>query len=153
MRIAEELSTKILQEGNHETGPSSEVLIGGESTEKYVPGAILEAAVSWNDHFLLFMTDDVPNEEMLRVQLLNNRLDKIDSVIIGAPYSTGSFSSLELLPPDRIGFRFIGDCPWEIELLRQPGFRIPFVSEPKGVWRAFGFKRRFIVHGTPRPQD
>lgn len=153
MQIAEQLTTRLHNEGNDETEPSSEVFINGESTQKYTAGATLEAAVSWNDNYLLFMTDDVPNEEMLRVVLLDNRLDKLDSAIIGAPYSTGSFSSLALIPPDRVSFNFIGDCTWEIELLSQPGFRIPLFSEPKGVWRAFGFNRHFIVHGQPKPQD
>lgn len=153
MRIAEELTIRFHDEGNDETEPTSEILIAGKPTGKYITGAVLEAAVSWNDFYLLFMTNDVPDEEMLGVLLLDNRLEKIDSVTIGAPYSTGSFSSLALLPPNRISFHFIGDCTWEIELLSQPGFRIPFFSEPSGVWRSFGFNRHFIVHGNPRPQD
>jgi hypothetical protein len=153
MRIAEELTTRLHDKGNDETEPSSEVLIAGKSSGIVVPGAILEAAVLWDDYFLLFMTDDVPDEEMLRVLLLDDKLYLVDSVTIGSPYSTGSFSSLQLSPPNSVSFRFIGDCTWEIELLSKPGFRIPFFSEPRGVWRSFGFKRHFIVHGSPRPQD
>ncbi len=153
MRIAEELTIRLHNEGDDQTEPSSEVLITGKSTEKYVPGATLEAAVSWGDYFLLFMTDDVPYEEMLGVLLLDDKLDIVDSATIGVPYSTGSFSSLHLSPPDRVSFHFIGDFTWEIELLTKPGFRIPFFSEPRGVWRSLGFKRHFIVHGSPLPQD
>jgi hypothetical protein len=152
MRIAGELTTRLKDEGGEAKEPASEVLIDGRPTGKLVPGAVLEAAVHCANRYLLFMTDDFPFEEMLRVVLLDDQFRPVDSALIGGPYSTGSFSSLQLSEPNRVGFRFIGDVPWEIELLSEPGFRIPFVSEPTGVWRSPGFSRHFIVRGKPLPQ-
>jgi hypothetical protein len=63
MRIAQEITTQLHDEGNNETEPTSEILISGKATGKTVHGPILEVAVSCNDCYLLFMTDDVPNEE------------------------------------------------------------------------------------------
>jgi hypothetical protein len=152
MRIADELTTKLQNEGGDEKEPKSEVVIGGVPTGKLVPGAVLEAAIQWTSCYLLFMTDDVPHEEMLRIVLLDNQMTLVDSVLIGGPYTTGSFSSLELSEPNKVCFRFIGETPWEVELLPKPGFRIPFFSEPTGVWRAPGFSRHFVVRGNPLPQ-
>lgn len=152
MRIANGLTTRLMDAGGDEREPTSELLVDGRATGKFVPGAVLEAAVAWANRYLLFMTDDVPYEEMLRVVLLDDRFALIDSALIGGPYSTGSFSSLQLSEPDTVSFRFIGDTLWEIELLSKPGFRLPFVSDPKGVSRPPGFSRHFVVRGRPVPE-
>lgn len=152
MRTAVELTTKRVDRSGDDEMPKSEILINGKSTGKLVSGMVLEAAVQWENFFLLFMTDDIPYEEMLRILLLDNQLNLIDSALIGGPYSTGSFSSLHLIEPNTVCFRFIGDTTWCVELLSRPGFRIPFISEPLGVWRSLRFSRHFIVRGNPRPQ-
>jgi hypothetical protein len=152
MRIAKELTTKLVQGMGKGKVPTSEVLVNGTSTGKLISGAVLEVAVQWEDSYLLFMTDDVPFEEMLGIHLLDNKLNLLDSALIGGPYSTGSFSSLELSEPDTVCFRFIGDRTWTVELLSRPRFRMPFISEPPGVKRALSLSRHFIVRGNPRPQ-
>jgi hypothetical protein len=152
MRIASELTIQRQQEARADEVPASEILLSGESTQRFVSGAVLEAAVQWENYFLLFLTDDVPYEEMLRIVLLDQQLNVVDSVLIGGPYSTGSFSALNLREPNHVEFRFIGDADWRVELLPQARLRLPFFSEPTGVYRAFGFSRHFIVHGNPRPQ-
>jgi len=151
MQIVKELSTKLVHKGEDEV-PASEVLLYGVSTGKLVSGKLLEAAVEWESRYLVFMTDDVPFEEMLSIHLLDDQMNLLDSARIGSPYSSGSFSSLLLCEPNTVQFRFIGDTLWRIELLSRPTFRIPFISEPPGVKRPMGFFRHFIVHGNPRPQ-
>jgi hypothetical protein len=106
---------------------------------------VLEAAVEWGSFCLLLLTDDIPYEEMLRVVLLDADLDVVDEALIGSPYSTGSSSSLELCGPDVVSFRFIGESPWTVQLLSKRGLRLPFISEPRGVHRSFGFSRQFVV--------
>lgn len=153
MRIATELTTKPIDGMPEDQVPSSAVLLNGESSGKLVSGAVLEAAVRWEDFYLLFMTDDVPFEEVLSIQLLDSQLNRLDSASIGGLYSSGSFSSLELVEPNTVRFRFIGDTIWSVEFFPQPGFRIPFVSEPPGVHRSLGFHRHFVVHGNPQRQS
>jgi hypothetical protein len=132
--------------------PTSDIWLNGQPTQVQVPGAVLEAAVQWQDKTLLLVTDDVPYEEALRIMLLDADLTMMDVAELGAPYSTGSFSELLLLPPDALSFRFIGDTTWTVTLLPQPGFRLPWVTEPRGVSRPFGFQRHFVVDGQPLPQ-
>jgi hypothetical protein len=148
----QEISTKLVRESSGSELPKSEIFLAGEATGKHVAGAILEAAISWRNFYLLFMTDDIPQEDTLGIYLLDQNLGLIDSAILGAMYSTGSFSSLELIPPNTIGFRFIGGTNWSVELLAKPVLRVPFISDPKGVSRKFGFDRHFKIHGSPQPE-
>lgn len=152
MRIARELITRPVRETGEGEAPKSEILVNGMPTGKLISGVILELAVQWEGRYLLFMTDDVPFEEMLGIHLLDSRMNTLDSALIGSTYSSGTFSSPELNGPNIVRFHFIGDTTWSIELLPRPEFYLPFISEPPGVKRPLGFSRHFIVRGNPRPQ-
>jgi hypothetical protein len=151
MDIATALTIRCVQASTSAIEPRSEVLCDGRGTGKFIPGAILEAAVQWRDRYLLFATDDIPYEEMLRVLLLDRHFAQLDSARIGAPYSTGTFAALTLTQPDRVSFRFIGATIWTVQLLPRPRLRWPLLSEPPGVRRACGWTRHFIVDGQPIP--
>jgi len=153
LSIIKDISVKRVIEADEDKTPRSELFVGGQAKGKFVSGAVLEAAVQYDSFYLIFMTDDVPFEEMLSIHLLDVQLNVLDSAVIGGPYSTGSFSSLELIEPSTLRFRFIGDTTWSVELLPRRMFRIPFISEPLGVWRRFGFTRHFVVRGNPRPES
>jgi len=152
MRILTELTTKLVEEKSGDEVPKSEVLMNGTPTGKLVSGAIMEAAVQWEDFYLLFMTDDTPYEEMLGIHLFDKNWNLLDAALLGGIYSSGSFSAIELNEPNTISFGFIGDAIWTIELLSHPSFRVPFISDAEGVKRPLGFSRHFIVRGNPRPQ-
>jgi hypothetical protein len=149
MHIQANLLLERIPSATENEGPQSEIWLSGQSTHQQVPGANLEACVQWHDKTLLLVTDDVPYEEALRIILLDQDMKMIDAAELGAPYSTGAFKDLMLLPPDALSFRFIGDTTWTVTLLAQPGFRLPFFTEPRGVSRPFGFQRHFVVDGQP----
>ncbi len=154
MRVATELTTKPIEASSADEVPTSEILLNEEASGKFVSGAVLEAAVWWNGFYLLFMTDDIPFEESLRILLLDAELNILDSAFVGGPYSSGSFSSLDLIEPNSVHFRFIGDTVWSVELFPHPVIRLPLLaSEPVGVYRSLGFRRHFVVHGNPQPQS
>lgn len=132
--------------------PSSEVVVSGSPTGKIIAGAELEAAIQWHDFFLVFVTDDIPQEDTLRIYLFDRQLNLVDSATLGAIYSTGSFSELELGPPNTVRFRFIGGVTWTLELLTETTLALPFFSDPKGVHRPFKFARRFKLYGDPVPE-
>jgi hypothetical protein len=152
MRIARSVSTELLPAAGAAGIPRSEILLHGARTGKLVSGAMLEAAVQWQDRHLLFMTDDVPFEDMLSIQLLDARFDLLDSALLGSPYATGSFSSLSLIEPNKVRFRFIGDTFWTVELLAVAQARLPFLSDPPGIRRPLRFYRHFRIYGQPRPE-
>lgn len=151
MRIANEISARRIVGDQENMPPTSEILIDGRPTGCVVSGAILEAAVEAGDFRLLFMTDDLPYEDALSIHLVDTRWHLLDSALLGAAYSTGSFKGLQLAPPHKVRFRFIGDTDWTVEILPQPGYRLPYLGEPTGVSRKFGFSRHFVVRGRPKP--
>lgn len=152
MHITHHLSLARLPQQAQAEEPRSELLVDGQPSGRVLPGPVLEAAVQWRDQHLLFITDDVPYEEALRIVLIDASLRTVDAAELGAAYSTGSFTDLALLPPDTVSFRFIGGTTWTVQLLHQDQFRLPLVSEPRGVSRRLGFSRRFIVGGDPQPE-
>lgn len=145
------LTVKVLNPDRDNEIPRSEIFQNAMPIGKYVTGAILEAAVQWREWYLLFLTDDCPFEDTLNIHLFDEQFNALDSAAMYWMYSTGVFKSLELIQPNIAQFRFFGDTTWSVELLREPTFRLPFFTEPLGVWRSFGFSRHFRVHGNPRP--
>lgn len=152
MHLTNSLSLAWRPQETEDDEPLSELLLNGRPSGQILKGAVLEAAVQWHGHHLLFLTDDMPYEEALRIVLVNEQWQVVDEAELGAAYATGSFSDLVLLPPDRVSFRFIGDTDWTLRLLTRKQFRLPWVSEPRGVSRRFGFGRRFVVDGRPQPE-
>ena len=132
--------------------PRSELFFEGHATGAWVGGAVLEAAYAWPGFWLLFMTDDLPFEDMLSIHLLDGQFALLDTATLGAAYSTGSFSALPGSAPDEVRFRFIGDTDWTVQLLPRPVWRVPFFGEPRGVSRPPGLKRHFLVKGQPQAQ-
>lgn len=128
----------------------SRIIVDGHDTGRVVPGEILEAAVQWNDGYILFVTDNTPFEEHLRIYLFDTQWKIIDSATLGAMYSTGIFADLELAPPASLRFRFFGGITWTLELLDRAILALPF-SDPKGVSRPPGLFKRFKIHGHPLP--
>jgi len=130
---------------------TSTIVMDGEVTDLEVTGAILEAAVAWREQRLLFLTDDILHEDMLRIYLLDAQHRLLDTAVLGAAYSTGAFSDLRLLPPNSLSFSFIGDITWRLLLLSQREFAVPWLSDPRGVSRPWKFHRSFRLEGRPLP--
>ncbi len=128
----------------------SKIIIDGRDTGRVVNGEILEAAVQWANHHLLFITDNTPFEEYLRIYLLDDQWRTVDCAVLGTMYSTGVFSDLELVPPNTLYFRFFGGITWTLELLNHNVMSLPF-SDPRGVSRPFSFRKRFRIYGEPLP--
>ncbi|HEX8405124.1 MAG TPA: hypothetical protein VF670_10935 [Duganella sp.] len=132
--------------------PRGEVVLYGEPTGRIIEGAVLEAAVCWKGLFLIFLTDDIPHEDTLRIYLLGPRLDMVDAARLGAMYATGAFERLEVIAPNLVRFEFFGDTTWTLELLDDQAFAVPMVSDPKGVTRPFKLSCRFKLYGEPLPE-
>ena len=141
-----EFDIRLIGPGDDLSPPNSEIILNGETTGKILSGAVLEVALEWQGRYLVFTTDDIPQEDALGIHYLDEQLDSVDGCTLGGIYSTGTFGALQLVEPNRVTFRFIGGVVWTVELLDQPAFRLPWISEPRGVHRPFGFTRHFKVH-------
>ncbi|MGB7991851.1 MAG: hypothetical protein WCF44_20805 [Candidatus Methylophosphatis roskildensis] len=71
MRIADDVTTRLIEGQAESEPPQSAVVIGGSPSGTVVPGAVLEAAVRADGCWLLFMTDGTPFEEMLSIHPKN----------------------------------------------------------------------------------
>lgn len=129
-----------------------ELLLAGKPTGVIVTGAVLEASVAWRDYRVAFFTNDIPFEEVLRIYLLDANMALLDTAMLGAMYSTGTFAELKLHAPDALTFRFFGGVLWRMVLLKQPEFAFPFLSDPSGVSRDFKFFRHFRIEESPLPE-
>lgn len=129
---------------------SSELLLGGQPTGVIVTGAILEAAVAWQEYRIAFLTNDIPFEEALQIYMFDANMQVVDAARMGAMYSTGTFAELKLEAPNALTFRFFGGIVWRMVLLNEAEFAIPFLSDPSGVRREFKLSRRFRIEGKPR---
>jgi hypothetical protein len=152
MRLASEVSVRQVEQASDEP-PLCEVVLNGVGTGHRVAGAVLEAAVAHAGDYLLFLTDDVPFEDMLSIHLVDATGRLLDTARIGAMYSTGAFSGPELRDPGIAAFRFSGDTEWTVEVFPEAKMQLPFVSDAPGVTRPLALRRRFRVHGDPRPAD
>ncbi len=144
-----EFSSKAIGEMMETEPQKSEIYINEHSTGTHITGTALEASIKWNEFYLAFMTDDIPQEDRLRIHFMDSELHLKDSITLGSPYSTGSFRSLEVVEPNMVYFRFIDETQWKVELSSIKHFCVPYLSEPKGVHRKFKFNRYFKITGIP----
>lgn len=133
-----------------EDRPRSEILLDGAPTAAMVPGAILECALHWNRYYLVFATDDVPQEDTLHICLLDDRLRLLDHAKLGAMYSTGHFHDLRIAAANTVRFRFIGDTDWTVVLFDRPVFHLPLLMDPRGISRPLRFSTYMRLNGKPR---
>lgn len=150
---APEYAIRLVTPSTSQKEPTSEVVVAGIPTGKILAGAMFEAALTWNEYVLLFLTDDVPFEDTLSIYLLDKNLNVADSARMYFIYSTGVFSILDLSEPDTVRFNFFGGIAWALKLFPDPKFAVPIISDPKGVHRPFTFFRRFQIYGRPLPES
>lgn len=140
-------------DSNGENGPPrSKVFFKGQSTGISIPGAVLECAASLKEYYVLFTTDDIPQEDTLHICLLNDGLRLLDYANVGAMYSTGHLSDLRIEEPDKIHFRFIGDTTWTLRIADKPSFHMPVLRDPKGVSRPIRFSTYLQLEAEPHPE-
>lgn len=130
--------------------PKCELLLNGAHTGLILEGAVWEAAFEWNGHTLLLLTDDILHEDSLHAYLLDSQLKVLDSGTLGAMYSTGAFSDLQILGPDTIEFSFFGGVRWTIELLREKQCGLLHVPR-KAVSRPLQRYRYFKLYSKQKP--
>ena len=124
------------------------VAVNGRQTLEKLEGVYLEWCVELGGRYLLFLTDDVPNEDQLHIHLLSPELALLDSATIGSMYATGSFRDPKILDDNRLCFHFIGGFEWHLTVLNHSLFKLPLVSSPKGVSRKHWFRQWFTLDAS-----
>ena len=130
----------------------SRLLRQGEDTGTVVPGIVLEAQIALDRGWLLFTSHGVPFEEGLDITLLDAACAIADGAALFGAYATGTFRNLVLASDDTVLIDFFGPRSWRVRLFDKPRFRlpVPWLVEPPGVHRKFGFTRHFAVSEVRR---
>lgn len=147
LHVAHNISIHLVTPSTSEVLPTSEIYIAGVATGKILEGAALEAALTWRDSILLFLTNDVPFEETLNIYLLDENLKLLDLARMYYIYATGVFSALDLTQEDTVRFSFYSGKVWTLRLLPKQIFALPIINDPAGVHRPFRLFRRFLLEG------
>jgi hypothetical protein len=140
-----EFSIKLISESTETESSKSQLWINGKAIDSFIDGEVCEACINYGEFYLVFTTNDCPFEESLNIHLLDRNYSVLDQAALVWPYSTGSFTLLDLIEPNLITFKFFGEAIWEIELYPSKKVLIPYLSEPSGVWRKFKLKHNFKV--------
>jgi len=146
---APDYAIRVITPSTPDSAPTSEIIRAGKPTGKVIGGAVLRAALNWNEYVLLFLTDDVPFEETLSIYLLDADLNVVDSARMYFIYATGIFSDLDLTQPDTVRFRFFAGIVWTLKLFSKKTFALPILSDPTGVHRPLSFFRMFQIYHKP----
>ncbi|MEY8710217.1 hypothetical protein [Mangrovibacter phragmitis] len=151
MKQVDNFSLQVVRESQDTQMGEYNVLFDGNITGINVPYCVLEAAVKVDeDLFLLFLTDDVPFEEMLHIALIHMKQGILEMIDLGGAYTTGSFKHLEI-ENDRVNFHFIGDTTWTVRIAEKPFFRMPFTGDPRGISRPMAMKHYILISADPPP--
>jgi hypothetical protein len=148
-----EFSTRVVDQTGELELQKSQVYIDEKVTNSYVVGAFLESCIKFDRFYLVFMTDDIPSEDMLHIHLLNEKLSLLDTATIGSAYATGSFKALEICEPNIVKFHFIGLTQWVVHVFQKKQLHFPFISDPKGVSRKISFSSYLKIYGSPIPES
>ena len=141
MEKIEKFITRLVEPPGPEKLPRVRIKLadhGGDGT--VLDGAVLEAAFQMDDgRFLIFLTDDVPFEETLRVILLDSDLKILDGFIFGGAYVTGTLENLQIIDGITVQFSFVHEKPLCIKINKKPvwlglGIITPGVSR-MGPWK------------------
>jgi len=149
MNFTDAITLKIIHDDTEFTPAKSEILFNCTPTGRIIEGKVLEKAVALETGFLLFMTDDIPEEEFLTLLLCDKNFTVLDKATLGATMSTGDLREVEL-KGDEVHFRFIGDTLWRLRPLGQPSLRLPLITDPRGVSRPLGLRQYFTLQADPK---
>lgn len=95
-----------------------------ETPALVLDGAILNNQYQMDDgRFLIFLTDDVPYEETLRIILLDQNLEAMDGLIFGGGYATGTLKNIKIIDKKTIQFSFVHEKQVRIQVTKEPRWR------------------------------
>jgi hypothetical protein len=147
-----DVEARRVREPSNEQSPLVQLRLQGRDAGPPIAGATLERAFRLDDgRYLLFLTDDVPYEEALRVYLLDHDGAVLDGIILGSAYVTGSLQDVTIENDATIAFSFVHRARCRISVrgtgaVRLPLRYVPGVSRIGPLWR-----RRFLDVSFEKP--
>lgn len=118
-------------------------------------GGELLGAWQVHDKYLLLIIDENGYEDFVNVHLLSGQMQAIESVGIGAMYSTGEAENIQILGPEKLGFSYPSSSQrWQITVSPTPRWRNPLTAWFQCQWWLTpGFKRYLGIRMLPSHPD
>ncbi|GAA3928927.1 hypothetical protein [Litoribacillus peritrichatus] len=146
MQSCEKFATKLLRESDPDsvTDPLVQLTFGGNDVGSPVKGACLAQQYHLSElGYLLFLTDNVPYEETLRIYLVTEEAKVIDELEFGGNMVTGTLDIIDLNGKDTIVFSFIHEANCRLQVLSTPKWSKPLVFTP-GVRRNGSLRKHYL---------
>ena len=105
-----------------------------------VEGIVLEAQYQFDDGYLIFMSYDVPFDEILHVLLLSPDFLIRDQVSLSAQHIACFFGLVGKINDRSLSFTFWDNDPIQLTVRKKSRVRNPLSSIFSNVRRPFGFK-------------
>ncbi len=141
----QKFTIKLVSESTETDSPKSQFFINGTAINSIIEGVVCEACIKFKTFYLVFTTNDCPYEESLNIFFLDQNSSILDQAVLVWPYNTGSFELLDFVEPNLVMFQFFEESTWVIELYSSKRMIVPYVSEPRGVWRKFSLNHYFKI--------
>lgn len=145
MKSCNIFSIRVLREPDSAATPLSQLMISGEDVGQPIEGACLEQQYFMPDlGYLLFLTDNVPYEETLRIYLVDKIYTVIDGLEFGGNMVTGELDNISIKNSNMIEFSFIHNARCRLQINDTPKWCKPLLFTP-GVRRSGGIKKRYMA--------
>ncbi|PCM44932.1 hypothetical protein [Marinobacter sp. ANT_B65] len=144
MEKTDQFSSRLLKSSDDSQTPCLQLIKGDEPFGSPQKGALIEAQYQVDDdRYLLFITDDVPYEETLRIYLIAGNAEVLDSLEFGGYLANGTLEGLNVVGEQSIEFSFIHEKRCRLTVKSDSGWKKPLTFTP-GVSRPGGLKKRFL---------
>ncbi|MGK0273541.1 MAG: hypothetical protein ACI88H_004222 [Cocleimonas sp.] len=140
----DKFTTQLLRESDSIKEPLVQLILKGKKVGPPIKGAYLEKQYCISGlGYLLFLTDDVPYEETLRIYLVNENAEVVDGLEFGSSMATGTLEIVDVENEDSIVFSFIHEALCKLQVLKTAQWCKPLIFTP-GVQRSGAFKRHHL---------
>ncbi|AMX01934.1 hypothetical protein [Microbulbifer thermotolerans] len=144
MEKIDRFSSNLLKSSDNSQAPYLQLIKGNEPFSGQLKGALIVAQYHLYDgHYLLFITDDIPYEETLRIYLIASNAEVLDSLEFGGYLANGTLEDLNIVGEQAIEFNFIHKKRCRLTVKSDSGWTKPLTFTP-GVRRPGGLKKRYL---------
>lgn len=144
MKRIDQFSSKLLKSSEDSQIPCLQLLKDGQPFGDPQKGALIEAQYQVDAKcYLLFVTDDVPYEETLRLYLITCDAEILDSLVFGGYLANGTLEDLNIVGERSIEFSFIHKKRCRLTVNPDSRWKKPLTFTP-GVSRPDGLKKRYL---------
>ena len=138
------LESKLIQGPGEPGGPRLQLVHAGHLVGDPLAGARIVQQFQLDDQrLLLFLVDDSPYEETLRIDLFSPTFERLDGLELSFDFTTGSLDDVQLIDPRTIEFDFIHKRRCRLRVLDQPA-RLSMQLPTVGVRRTGKWLKRYL---------